>query len=224
AYEYLAPARPFAKTLNTAAGQSRSLWDSSGTWTNYYHYGLCQAAVVSYSSYGKKGAKEVGRYEVWRDAGSGYSWLADDYDLAYVDYAAANGSTYGYQVRAVYPRTSLPDTFSAFTSPASVTTAVTGAPRVAANHYFLGAVSPNPMNSQAAISFGLAAAGRVSIEVYNVAGQRVQALVDGDLAAGPHTITWNGRNEAGRRAAAGLYLYRMRAGGFSATRRLLVVK
>ena len=219
--------KPFIRVWTTGMAQSRSLWDSSGTWKTIgsaARYAFSQSAVVSYSSYGKKGAKEVDYYEVCRDAGSGYSWLANDYDLAYVDYAVVNGNTYGYQVRALYPRTALPDTFSAFTSPASIVTAVNDAPRSAANRCFLGAVSPNPMSGHGAISFGLAVPGRVYIEVYNIAGQRVKTLVDGDLAAGPHMVTWNGRNEAGQRAAAGMYLYRMRAGGFSATRKLLMIQ
>jgi hypothetical protein len=90
--------------------------------------------------------------------------------------------------------------------------------------YSLAANFPNPVTAHTTVSFALPRAGRVGIAVYNVAGQKVKTLVDGTMGAGRHTVNWNGRNEGGQSVAAGVYLYQMQAGGFSSTRKMVVVR
>ncbi|MGH7599992.1 MAG: fibronectin type III domain-containing protein, partial [bacterium] len=58
------------------------------------------------------------------------------------------------------------------------------------------------------ISFTLPAVGKVTLQVYSETGQLVRTLVEGDLRPGRHQVRWNGRNQAGQAAAAGVYLYR----------------
>jgi len=58
----------------------------------------------------------------------------------------------------------------------------------------------------------------------DVAGGRVRSLVDGVLPAGLHQAGWDGRDDAGREVASGVYFYRMRASGRSETRRMLLLK
>jgi len=60
--------------------------------------------------------------------------------------------------------------------------------------------------------------------VYNVAGQRVRTLVNGRQRAGYKAIEWDGRDDAGRRVAPGVYFYRMKAGRFEATRKLTLLR
>ena len=67
-------------------------------------------------------------------------------------------------------------------------------------------------------------AGRVRLVVYNILGQLVKVLVDGDQAAGPHTVVWDGRDNAGGEISSGVYFYRVRAGDFSATRKMVLVR
>ncbi len=79
--------------------------------------------------------------------------------------------------------------------------------------------SPNPFNPQTAISFSLAAAGRVNLNVYNARGQLVQTLVDDEMPAGAHTVQFNAS-----RLASGVYFYRLNAGSFNETRRMVLLK
>jgi hypothetical protein len=84
---------------------------------------------------------------------------------------------------------------------------------------------PNPFNAQTVIRYRLAARGAVQVSVYNLAGQRLLTLVDGERPAGTHTITWDGRDEGGRVLASGVYLYRIEGEqGFSQMRKMLLLR
>jgi PKD repeat protein len=78
---------------------------------------------------------------------------------------------------------------------------------------------PNPFNPSTEISFSLPEASRVSLEVYNVMGQKVATLVKGHLDAGEHSFTFNGSG-----IASGVYLYRLEAGSSVETRKMLLLK
>jgi len=83
---------------------------------------------------------------------------------------------------------------------------------------------PNPFNPETTIRYDLAEAGAVRLSLYNVSGQLIRTLVDGERAAGSYSVTWDGRNDAGRDVASGIYLSRMEVGGFSAVRKLVLVR
>ncbi|MGH7494940.1 MAG: FlgD immunoglobulin-like domain containing protein [bacterium] len=68
------------------------------------------------------------------------------------------------------------------------------------------------------------AGGQVEVTIYNIQGQVVRRLFDGKQNAGAHTLTWNGRDEAGVVAPSGVYFYRVRAGSFTASRKLLLIE
>ena len=90
--------------------------------------------------------------------------------------------------------------------------------------YALYANYPNPFNPETAIRFDLPQAETVRLEVFDLLGQHVRTLVDGWRAAGLHEVLWNGRNEMGAKVGSGLYFYRLRAGNFVQTRRMLLLK
>ncbi len=70
--------------------------------------------------------------------------------------------------------------------------------------------TPNPFNPVTNIQFSVPAnAGAVELTVYNVNGQIVRTLVDGEIEAGPHSVVWNGRDEGGRSVATGIYFARL---------------
>jgi len=75
--------------------------------------------------------------------------------------------------------------------------------------YVLEQNYPNPFNPTTEISFQLPVASEVKLVIYSVTGQVVRELVNGELPAGRHTISWNGRNRAGEAVAGGVYLYRL---------------
>ena len=89
---------------------------------------------------------------------------------------------------------------------------------------WLGPAQPNPVRGNGAwIHYALPATERTSLVVYDVSGRKVRTLVDGDREAGPHAIRWDARDASGRTLPAGLYLYRLRAGSFESTQRVVLV-
>ena len=83
---------------------------------------------------------------------------------------------------------------------------------------------PNPFNPETTIPFAVPDVVYVSIEIFDILGQRVKTLVDREMNAGTYSVVWNGRDDAGRDVASGVYLYRIVAGEFAAKRRLLLVR
>jgi len=78
---------------------------------------------------------------------------------------------------------------------------------------------PNPFNPITEISFSLPRATSIRLGIYNLQGARVAELLAGELPAGQHAVTWDARD-----AASGVYFYRLDAPGFSATRRMVLLK
>ncbi len=83
---------------------------------------------------------------------------------------------------------------------------------------------PNPFNPSTDISFSLPKSGQVKLVVYNILGAEVATLVDEVRSAGVHRVTWNGVNSSGQQVASGIYLYRLTAGDFAATKKMLLLK
>jgi hypothetical protein len=78
---------------------------------------------------------------------------------------------------------------------------------------------PNPFNPTTVISWQLAVSSPVKLSVYNVTGQRIAFLVDENQAAGSHSIHWNASN-----LASGVYLYRLQAGNYIETKKMILMK
>ncbi len=89
--------------------------------------------------------------------------------------------------------------------------------------FTLGQNYPNPFNPSTIIPYRLAASASVRLEVFNLLGQRIAVLVDGERPAGFHTANWNATDAAGRAVGAGVYLYRMAVGGASQTGRMVLI-
>jgi sugar lactone lactonase YvrE len=83
---------------------------------------------------------------------------------------------------------------------------------------------PNPFNPTTQIGFELPASVSVSLAVYDVSGRLVKHLVDATIPAGRHVVNWDGRNGAGQAVATGVYFYRIQAGRFTDTRRMVLLK
>ncbi len=78
---------------------------------------------------------------------------------------------------------------------------------------------PNPFNPSTSISYSLPTRSHVTIRVYNLLGQHVARLVDEEKAPGEYTVEWN----AGT-LSSGVYFYRMTAGAFSETKKMVVMR
>jgi hypothetical protein len=83
---------------------------------------------------------------------------------------------------------------------------------------------PNPFNPETHIRFSLAHKVKVTVEIFNVLGQRIRSLVDSDMAPGKHDVLWNGRNDAGVRVSSGVYFYRLKAGDYVNSRKMVLIR
>ena len=83
---------------------------------------------------------------------------------------------------------------------------------------------PNPFNPTTQIGFALAQRSAVNLSVYDVTGRLIVTLLDGQLDAGPHEVTWNGRAANGSPAAAGVYCYVLETPGGRSARSMTLVK
>jgi hypothetical protein len=100
---------------------------------------------------------------------------------------------------------------------------VGAAPPVARN--WLGQNYPNPFNPVTTIEYAVRAPVHVSLVVYDAAGAHVRTLVDRDVAPdGVQRVEWNGRDDRGNPVASGVYFYRLTAGDFTRTNKLVLLK
>ncbi|HPG38723.1 MAG TPA: two-component regulator propeller domain-containing protein [bacterium] len=84
---------------------------------------------------------------------------------------------------------------------------------------------PNPFNSETKIQYHLSQKGHVILQVYNIYGQLVTSLYDGEQTTGNHTVHWQGVNSCGETVASGIYFYRLKLDGRQTqTRRLVFLK
>ncbi len=83
---------------------------------------------------------------------------------------------------------------------------------------------PNPFNPITTISFGLPKATEVTIDVFNIKGQKVATLLNSLMEAGEHQIEWDGRIEGGHTGATGVYFYRLQSDDFTETKKMLLLK
>ena len=83
---------------------------------------------------------------------------------------------------------------------------------------------PNPFNPETVIGFALPNRSQVTLEVYNLLGQKVKTLFNGVLPAGHHQVTWNGTDAQGRPVASGVYIYRLNAGEKQQVRKMILMR
>jgi hypothetical protein len=83
---------------------------------------------------------------------------------------------------------------------------------------------PNPCAGATEIRYSINQPCRVELKVYNALGQVVCVLEDSRRDAGPYVAHWDGRNAAGERVSSGVYFYKIKAGRFTATRKMLVLR
>jgi len=84
---------------------------------------------------------------------------------------------------------------------------------------------PNPFNPTTTISFSLPTSSPVTFEIYNLLGVKIRTLMAGQTqSAGVHMITWDGKDDAGMTMPSGVYLYRVHAGSFLASKKMTLLK
>ena len=83
---------------------------------------------------------------------------------------------------------------------------------------------PNPFNPTTTIKYALPVRSDVTLRIYNLMGQEVLRITHDDMRAGFHEERWHGRNQSGRKVASGIYIYRLTAGEFVQTKKMLLLK
>ena len=88
----------------------------------------------------------------------------------------------------------------------------------------LGGNFPNPFNPSTTINYSVAETGHVTLEVFNLKGAKVAVLRDIVLAAGNYTAKWNGKDGNGNPVSSGVYFYKMKAGSYQQTKKMILMK
>jgi len=109
--------------------------------------------------------------------------------------------------------------FNLSTANISIITGVKGLETTIPQTYVLNQNYPNPFNPSTVISYQIASVGRVSLKVYDILGREVATLFNGVKAAGNYTATFNAT-----KLPSGVYFYRLQAGTYSNTKKLLLLK
>ncbi|MBU0509520.1 T9SS type A sorting domain-containing protein [bacterium] len=151
---------------------------------------------------------------LWSKIGTvpGHGTSSSAHHYSYLDEAVETGTTYSYRLASV-------DLNGATEWVGNMVSATPTAADVMPATYALHQNHPNPFNPSTEIVFEIPEAGNVALKVFNVAGQKVAALLNGPQNAGLHRATFNGSG-----LPSGVYFYRLSADGFIATKKMLLLK
>ncbi len=83
---------------------------------------------------------------------------------------------------------------------------------------------PNPFNPKTKIQFDVASETNITISIYNIVGQKVATLMDGNLNEGSYNVSWNGTSDSGEILPTGMYFYEMKSTEFHSVKKLIFVK
>src|SRR5262249_37768118 len=103
--------------------------------------------------------------------------------------------------------------------PALFCSPATGGVPVGEGRVLVANGAPNPFRNRVSFRFTLAAAGRVTVQVFSADGRLVDTLADGEMSAGEHSIAWNGASEK----PSGVYFYKVFANGMQGTGKVVRV-
>ncbi|MCL5019089.1 MAG: T9SS type A sorting domain-containing protein, partial [Patescibacteria group bacterium] len=138
----------------------------------------------------------------------------------FLDTTVVKGTTYYYQVTIVdssgnagLPTNSQRVTVTAVENVTEIPTAFS----ISQNY-------PNPFNLSTSIRVSIPHPATVDLRVYNLLGQEIRTLVNKSMTAGIHEIVWDGRNQSGAIAPSGIYIYKTKAGSFTAVKKMILLK
>ncbi len=134
----------------------------------------------------------------------------------FVDSSIAPGHSYYYRLKIIKEDSVLIESYPIMLH--AVLTSVSEANN-SPYHFELLNNYPNPFNPSTEIKFSLAHEVRITLKVYNILGQVVQELINRQMAAGLHSVKFNGSN-----LPSGVYVYKLDAGNFSAVNKMLLLK
>jgi hypothetical protein len=118
-------------------------------------------------------------------------------------------------------------TASTFEIVISTNGSIVDAPAVSTlpTEFALSSPRPNPSNGRTSLELAVPAGkGKATVAVYDLAGRRVRGLVEGEMAAGRHVLTWDGLDSNGKRAAAGVYFVKLEAPHLRETKKITLLR
>ena len=89
--------------------------------------------------------------------------------------------------------------------------------------YALSENFPNPFNPQTNIRFDVPVASNVTVTIYNILGEKIRKF-EKRYEAGTHTLMWDGKNSSGEDIASGVYFYKLSAGNYQETRKMVLIR
>ncbi|MCB0315264.1 MAG: T9SS type A sorting domain-containing protein, partial [Calditrichaeota bacterium] len=96
--------------------------------------------------------------------------------------------------------------------------------RIIPEVFSLGQNYPNPFNPTTSIQVAVPEKALVTLEIYDITGRKIQTLLNDEQEPGVYTVSWDGTNQFGEKVSSGIYFYRMAAGKFIQTRRMMLLK
>lgn len=96
--------------------------------------------------------------------------------------------------------------------------------QVVPDKFYLSQNYPNPFNPSTIIKYGIPKSSLVTIKIYNIIGQQVRTLVNEEKDAGEYQIHWDGKNDNGQNVSSGTYLYRVIAGDYVKTLKMILLR
>jgi len=196
-----------AQLLSPPDGSTVSTLTPTFEWSNPSISGLTYSVQVNDANYRIYDVYNLPDGTTSHTIPSGYlSWGTEYYWLVSASDANGNEALTNW------------DTFTTSGTAASTTRAI-GQPKFGLSQNY-----PNPCNPETTIKYGIAEDCAVTLKIYNLAGQLIKTLVDEYQTAGYYTITWFGDSDAGQEVASGVYFYRIKAGDFVSTKKMVVLK
>jgi len=183
-------------------------------------FGVTQSTVVLFWNAPVEPEYPVAGYNVFRRINAGHYEQLQMVNTNGFSETLSDLGTYHYYVEAVYAQG-----VSAGSAPVSFEYPYMGnddpvVPMVTALYQNY----PNPFNPETTFNFSLKEAGKVRLDIYNLRGQLVRCLVNGNLNRGIHNLVWNGKDTNGRSVGSGVYLYRLETKDYSSTRKAMLLK
>ncbi len=128
----------------------------------------------------------------------------------------AMGRTDSYEMESIVRVRFLWDEWTAIDHPEDASVSVS------AMHLFPN--QPNPFSPETRIAFELPEAGHTELRIYAACGRLISTLVKEHRGAGPHSVFWNGRDQAGRKMPSGVYFYSLAAPGVKESRKMVLLR
>ncbi len=219
------------------------LWDdltasTTGSWIGYWHDSANHRFYVEFDSLTFNGQSDRVKFQVVFEestAASPYYDVVLYYDIfadpsSDISVGFQQNSTVGCQMQFDTTRAL---TFAPIVGGRAVRITrypdpmgVAGEPQATAipKSFQLERAYPNPMRQGTTISYQLPRESKASLKVYNVLGQQVRMLDEGQRRAGVHSVRWDGRDDRGRQVSAGVYLFRLETPSYTGTNRITVIR